>query len=125
MNREELENALKVILQVDTLSSLICSQIKKFNRMGITNKQIARAVCYFYEERYGDLSKVEQYGIGIVPSIYCEADQFYEEEKRQIQQKKNKAIEQLGKIKEVKEQLVKPQTRQFKRKEYPLDGGFE
>jgi len=60
----------------DKLPSMVKKQIVKFNQMGITNKQIARAVNYHFIVRRNKTDSVDKFGIGIVPSV-CEASDAY------------------------------------------------
>lgn len=120
MTREELYNFLRTILEKEELSSMIVSQIKKFTNQGITNRQIACAVCYFFEVKNGKLDSVDTYGIGIVPNIYLEAETFYNNQKRQEEIKKQDAQKKLAEM-DIKEINVTPMSRHFIRKEYHLD----
>ena len=60
------------------ISSLINSQIDNFIKSGMTYKEIARSVVYFYEVKKQDVSKIDIYGIGIVKNIKDEANKYYD-----------------------------------------------
>lgn len=86
--RVELENKIKEIFGIDTISLLISKQITKYvTEHKWSYLEIARALYYFYEVRGGDPSKSQ--GIGIVPYVMEDAKKYFKEmEKRVAQQTK-------------------------------------
>jgi hypothetical protein len=91
--RENLEDKIKEIYQIDKLSPLIESQITKFVReRRYKYLDIARALYYFYVEQDGDLSKAK--GIGIVPYIMEESKEFFLKKEQELQRKKEEIAKQ-------------------------------
>lgn len=121
MTEEQMVKVLLSVLKRDSLPTIIGSQIKKFRAQGITPKQIARAVVYYYEERGGDTSKVDIYGIGIVPLVYKEADAFYENLSQQQEIAKKDAERKKQALMNIPVVKVRPQKRNFVKKGYDLN----
>lgn len=121
MSQEEMLEALKKILKVSELSSRIKVQIEKFQKQGITNKQIARSVCYFFEEKNNDLSSIETYGIGFVPLIFKEADNFYNEIVRKKDRLKKQIIEYKENISKLEIKTVETQDRIIRKRGYDIN----
>jgi hypothetical protein len=91
--RENLEDKIKEIYQIDKLSPLIESQITKFVReRRYKYLDIARALYYFYIEQDGDLSKAK--GIGIVPYIMEESKEFFLKKEQELKRKKEEIAKQ-------------------------------
>jgi len=91
--RENLEDKIKEIYQIDKLSPLIESQITKFVReRRYKYLDIARALYYFYVEQDGDLSKAK--GIGIVPYIMEESKEFFLKKEQELKRKKEEIAKQ-------------------------------
>lgn len=84
--REELEDKIKEIFGIDTISLLIKKQITTYVvEHEYTYLEIARALFYFYVVQEGDLSKAR--GIGIVPYVMADARKYFKDlERREIQQ---------------------------------------
>jgi hypothetical protein len=76
MTRQELEQLIAELYQVEKINSMIEAQINKFQKMhGYTEKDIARAVAYYVEVQ-GNVPDRRK-GIGIVPYVMEEAQNYY------------------------------------------------
>lgn len=86
--RTELEEKIKDILGIDTISLLISKQITKYvTEHKWTYLEIGRALYYFFDVKEGDPTKSQ--GIGIVPYVMEDARKYFKEmEKRAAQQAK-------------------------------------
>ena len=114
MTLEELYELIEEI-SGNKVSSLVSNQITKFFQEGYTYKEIARCVNYYY-----DISKIEQYGIGIIPYFRKSANAYYNKLKEQ-QEKQISAAEQI-KEQTMTEIEVKPFRRTFNKKKVDIDG---
>lgn len=121
MLQEEMIGALLRILRVSELSSQIVRQIDKFQTQGITNKQIARSVCYFFEEKGNDLQSINTYGIGFVPLVYKEADDFYNTIIRKQEKLKQQAAQYKENLKTLEVQTVETQDRILRKRGYDIN----
>lgn len=94
--------------------NIVARQISKFNEEGYTYKEIGRCFYYFYVVKGNSLENLEKYGIGIVPHIRIEANQYYDnlKQKNDLQSKAAKQIL----TKEIKEVNIKPVRRSFCKK---------
>lgn len=87
--REELEEKIKEIFGIDTISLLIKKQITTYVvEHEYTYLEIARALFYFYVVNEGDLSKAR--GIGIVPYVMADARKYF---KDLVQREQQQAME--------------------------------
>ena len=77
MSKKELIELLTELL--GTLSAMVLRQIDKFVKEGLTYKDIARAVYFLYDVQGRDKKDVSTYGIGLVPLVYNQANQYYED----------------------------------------------
>jgi hypothetical protein len=76
MTRQELEQLIAELYQVEKINSMIEAQINKFQKLhGYTEKDIARAVAYYVEVQ-GNVPDRRK-GIGIVPYVMEEAQNYY------------------------------------------------
>lgn len=121
MSQEEMLNTLKIILKVSELSSVIIRQINRFQQQGITNKQIARAVCYFFEEKGNNLQSIETYGVGFIPLVYKEADRFYDNIIKKQQQLKEQAAHYKENLENLEIKVVETQDRIVRKRGYDID----
>ena len=88
--RQELEEKIKEIFEVDSISLLISKQISTYvTERHDTYLDIGRALFYFYEIKNGDKSKCS--GIGIVPYVIEESRAYFQELERQIARQKEEA----------------------------------
>ena len=88
--RQELEEKIKEIFEVDSISLLISKQITTYvTERHYTYLDIGRALFYFYEVKNGDKSKC--IGIGIVPYVIEESRAYFQELERKIARQKQEA----------------------------------
>ena len=88
--RSELEDKIKEIFDIDTISLLISKQITMYvTEHKYTYLDIARALFYFFEVQNGDISKCK--GIGIVPYVMNDAKKYFKELEAQTIQKELEA----------------------------------
>lgn len=100
MTRNDLEEKIKEILGIDTITLLIKNQITKY----VTEYKwkyidIARALYYFYVVQDGNISQAR--GIGIVPYVYQESKNYFiqlekEKARKQKEIEKAKEVEQIN-----------------------------
>lgn len=96
--RQDLEEKIKEIYQIDKLSPLIDSQITKFVReRKYKYLEIARALYYFYVEQDGDLTKAK--GIGIVPYVMEESKEFFAKKEAELERQRVEIAQQQNKQK--------------------------
>lgn len=117
MTLEELRTLI-VNLTNKPISSLVENQIKKYVLQGMTYKEIGRGVYYFYSVRHNDINNIDKFGIGIVPSILKEANNYYNSLARKQEEQKD-AAKRLQE-KEIKEVTFKPNRRNFTRREIDI-----
>lgn len=80
--RSELEDKIKEIFEIDTISLLISKQITSYvTEHKYTYLEIARALFYFFEIQGGDIGRCK--GIGIVPYVMDDARKYFAELERQ------------------------------------------
>lgn len=97
---------------------MVQKQIDKFHASGITYKEIARAVYYMFQVQGRDAESVSTYGIGLVPGIKDEANQYYE----QIKQRQEKQANQVRNFKKVSTKEVTPLKRKNIKKGIDING---
>ena len=119
MTLEELYELIEEI-SGNKVSSLVSNQITRFFQEGYTYKEIARCVNYYYVILGNDISKIEQYGICIIPYFRKSANAYYNKLKEQ-QEKQISAAEQI-KEQKMTEIEVKPFRRTFNKKKVDIDG---
>lgn len=119
MTLEELKNLIRDVTGKE-VSSLVEQQIIKLCQDGYTYKEIGRCVWYFFKILNNDISKIDQYGIGIVRNIRNSANKYYEDLK--IKQEKQKAAAERVKDQQIKSVEIKPYRRTFNKKEVNIDG---
>lgn len=94
--RAELENKIKEIFGIETISLLISKQITKYvTEHKYTYLEIGRALFYFFEIKQGDITKCN--GIGIVPYVMEESRKYFKD-------LEHKAIMQAQEAQKLKEQ---------------------
>ena len=100
---KDLEDYIKKIFNVKTLSAKIRSQIKQFtNTNSYTYQGILNALKYSLEVKHNSIEKMNG-GIGIVPYIYEESLVYYEKINSKIKLNKEKNIKEfIPKEKKVK-----------------------
>lgn len=85
--RKELEDKIKEILEIDSISLLISKQITKYTtEYRWSFLDIGRALFYFFNIKDGDKSK--SLGIGIVPYVIDESRSYFQDLERQIAEQK-------------------------------------
>ena len=90
--RKELEDKIKEIFGIDTISHLISKQITKYvTEHKYTYLEIGRALFYFFDIQNGDKSKCQ--GIGIVPYVMNDAKRYFEELEKRIARQAKEAQE--------------------------------
>lgn len=95
VDRKQLEEIIRELFNISTISSLINTQITKLvTTHGYSYLDIARALCYFVEKKQGKLDL--KYGIGIVPHIMKESDAYYSRLKSE-KEKQQKQIQEIKK----------------------------
>lgn len=112
MKKQELRDIICETLGFDKIPNIIETQIHRFTmELGLTYKEVARAVVYFYGIKKNEYQSA--YGIGVVANIYPESNRYYEKLKRQ-REEQLKSVEEAKKhsniILEVK-QIPKRKTR--------------
>lgn len=108
--RAELEDKIKEIFGIETISLLISKQITTYvTEHKYTYLEIARALFYFFEIQQGDISKCR--GIGIVPYIMEDARKYFRELERQAIQQAQEA----QKLKEKEQSIIICKTTQKRR----------
>lgn len=78
VEKEKLEEFIKQLFNLETLSPLIRKQIKNFHESEdyhYTYSGMRKTLDYFFHIKNGDISKA--HGIGIIPYVYAEAEQYY------------------------------------------------
>lgn len=96
MTRSKLEEKIKEILGMDTISLLIQHQISKFTtERGYSNMDIARALYYFYVEKNGDKEQAKEKGIGIVPYVMDDSREYF----RRLEQEKARKLKEVQEAK--------------------------
>lgn len=118
MNREELYEIIESVSGAK-VNAMIEKQIDNFVQSGITYKEIARAVVYFYDVRKNDKNRISIYGIGIVKNIRNEANTYYDNLKLKTLQIENAA--KRARLTEIETVNVKPQRRVFSKKGYDIN----
>ena len=110
--RAELENKIKEIFGIETISLLISKQITKYvTEHRYTYLEIGRALFYFFEIQNGDISKC--HGIGIVPYVMEESRRYFRDLERQVALQ----TEEAQKSKEKEQNIIicnTPQKRRVK-----------
>mgnify|MGYP003548445366 CR=1 FL=1 len=108
--RAELEDKIKEIFGIETISLLISKQITTYvTEHKYTYLEIARALFYFFEIQQGDISKCR--GIGIVPYVMEDARKYFRELERQAIQQAQEA----QKLKEKEQSIIICKTTQKRR----------
>lgn len=115
MTKEELVTLLEESL--GPLPTMVTHQIKKFKDSGLTYKQIGRAVYYYFEVLKRDKSSIKTYGIGIVPLLIDESENYY----NNLKQQKDKQERQLERIKDVPIREIKPEKRNRRKREVDIN----
>ena len=94
--RRDLENKIKEIYGINTISHLIDTQITNYVRnKGYTFLEIARALAYHFIINEGDISKAN--GIGIVPYVMEDARRYFAQEAARVQAQIKQAEEYKAK----------------------------
>ncbi len=90
--RAELENKIKEIFGIDTISLLISKQITKYvTERKYTYLEIGRALFYFFEVQGGDITKCQ--GIGIVPYVMEDARKYFKDLEEKVERQTKEAQE--------------------------------
>lgn len=80
--RKELEDKIKEIFGIETISLLISKQITTYvTEHKYTYLEIGRALFYFFEIQGGDITRCK--GIGIVPYVMEDSRKYFRELERQ------------------------------------------
>ncbi|MFW5889547.1 MAG: hypothetical protein ACOCUD_04120 [Bacillota bacterium] len=114
----ELHGFICDVLGIDMVNTMIKKQIVRFKtELGLSNKEIARALVYYSENEKGNLDP--KYGIGIVPHVVSKANAYYEELKR----KRDRQIESVKSSKKEPDIILKANKtiKQRKRQKIDLD----
>ena len=90
MSRKESVELLTELL--GTLSQMVLRQIDKFVKDGLSYKDIARAVYFLYDVQGRDKKDVSTYGIGLVPHVYKQANQYYEDIRLKQEEQRAQAL---------------------------------
>jgi hypothetical protein len=99
--RKELEDKIKEIFGIETISLLISKQITTYvTEHKYTYLEIGRALFYFYEIQGNDTGKSK--GIGIVPYVMEESRKYFRELERQAVLKAQEA----QKLKEQEQNII-------------------
>lgn len=90
--RIDLEKTIKTIFDIDEITPIINTQIGRYIRNnGYTYKDIAIALCYFFEVQNNERNYEK--GIAIVPYVISDAKKWYAREaarkSQQLQQSQN------------------------------------
>ena len=94
-SKAELEQLIKDLLDITELPFQIKRQIRDFTERGFTYKGIARALCYLIDVKgFNFRASYQQYGIGIVKTVYIEAQNFFEK----LRQEKEKQAQRQQEI---------------------------
>jgi hypothetical protein len=115
MSKVELIKILEELL--GSLPTIVLKQITKFRQQGITYKEIARAASYWFDVLGRDKNTINTYGIGIVPNILPEANQYYNNLKQQQERRKNQFLNK----EDVEIREVSPQRRIIRKEEIKID----
>lgn len=85
MNKEQLEKIIIGQLKIPNLTPMMKSQIVKFKKSGLSYKDIGRSIFYYVNVlgRQPDREELKKYGIGIVPNLIDEANEYFEEKKKE------------------------------------------
>lgn len=111
MTRKELIEFLTEIL--GPLPEMVIKQIDKYIKMGLTYKEIARSAAYIFEVTCKvPKNSISQFGIGLVPSYVKEANEYYENIKRQ----QDKQAHQVINAATVSKREVQPQGRKKRKR---------
>ena len=90
MTKQELLNFICEICEITECNDIILRQINKYvTGHGFSYKDIARALCY-YVDVMGKKIQL-QYGIGIVPFVMKEAQQYFEQERKKQEEQRRAA----------------------------------
>lgn len=94
MKKQELREIICETLGLDKIPNIIETQIHRLTmELGLTYKEVARAVVYYYGVKKNEYQPM--YGIGIIQNVYPEANRYYEKLKKQRE-------EQLRSVEEAK-----------------------
>lgn len=78
IEKEKLEDTIKKLFNIEALSPLIKKQIKNYHEdseYNYTYSGMRKTLEYFFHIKNGDVSKA--HGIGIIPYVYKEAEEYY------------------------------------------------
>lgn len=108
--RAELEDKIKEIFGIETISLLISKQITKYvTEHKYTYLEIGRALFYFFEIQEHDTSKCN--GIGIVPYVMEESRKYFRDLEREVARQAQEA----QKAKEQEQNIIVCKTLQKRR----------
>lgn len=120
MNRQQLEELIKDQFGIPNLSPMMKSQIVKFTKSGLSYKDIGRSIFYYVNvlNKEPDKEELRKYGIGIVPNLLKEANEYFEAQKRldNFYKKQGQKLKEI-KRKEHKKKKFKAKPRQKTRKD--------
>lgn len=115
MTKNELRKMVKEILNLETIPPLLESQIHRFRmELGLTYKEIARALVYFFDVQKNEYKPA--FGVGVLPSIVPEANKYYDKLRKQREEQIKSveaAKEHSNIILEVKHIPLKRKTRKI------------
>ena len=126
MNRQQLEQLIKEELEIPNLSPMMKAQIVKFRKSGLTFKEIGRSIFYYVNvlKREPDRDELRKYGIGIVPNVVQEANEYFKAKNKLNEFYRQQGIKlKQSKLKERKKKKfkVKPRKRKNTDKHINLD----
>lgn len=117
-----LESYIIKLLNLPNINARIRKQIKDFLGEGYTYTGIHKTLVYFYEIKDGDIEKANG-GIGIVPYVYKEAQEYYYNIWMARQVNEAKPINQFVKTEETIITIEPPKRKKKKRNLFSfLDG---
>lgn len=114
-DKANLEEYIKLLLNIETLDARIRKQINQYiNEYEYSYSGIQKALIYFYEVKKNDIGKANG-GIGIVPYVYREAYEYYYTLWQAQQKNIDKNVDEyIPKVKEVR--IPRPEKKIKKRK---------
>ena len=109
MTKQELEQFICEIFQIDECTSMILRQINKYvTERRYDYKNIARALSYYVDVQGNTLDI--KYGIGIVPLVMNDALKYFEQLKKQQEEQRQAAVaasQQQDNIIKIRDEQIK------------------
>ncbi len=85
--RDDLSKLIKEVMGITTITPMINKQIGRFSMQGWSYKDIARCIVWYTEVAGQKL--IPMYGLGILPNIKEQADEYFK--KLELDQQRQKA----------------------------------